>query len=49
LTALRSARTAPSRSKLRPQVVDQVWDLTKGRVRSRYEASRAAKRKLDEQ
>ncbi len=49
LTALRSARTAPSRSKLRPQVVDQVWDLTKGRVRSRYKASRAAKRKLDEQ
>ena len=49
LTALRSARTAPSRSKLRPQVVDQVWDLTKGRVRSRYEASRSAKRKLDEQ
>ena len=48
-TALRSARTAPSRSKLRPQVVDQVWDLTKGRVRSRYQSSRAAKRKSDDQ
>jgi len=47
LAALRSARTAPSRSKLRPQAVDNAWRATKGQMRTRYQQSKAVKRKSD--
>ncbi|HUV11434.1 MAG TPA: MFS transporter [Acidimicrobiia bacterium] len=44
LAALRSARTRPQRTKLRPEAVDRAFDKAKGELRDRYRRNRDVRR-----
>ncbi|MFO7591985.1 MAG: hypothetical protein R6X23_14020 [Acidimicrobiia bacterium] len=46
LAALRSARTRPQRTKLRPEAVDRAFDKAKGEMRDRYRRNRDARRSV---
>ena len=46
LAALRSARTRPQRTKLRPEAVDRAFDKAKGELRDRYRRNRDARRSV---
>jgi hypothetical protein len=45
LAALRSARTKPQRTTLRPESVDRAFDKAKGELRSRYQRSKTGRRR----
>jgi hypothetical protein len=45
LAALRSARTKPHRTTLRPEAVDRAFGKAKGELRDRYQRSKAARRR----
>ncbi len=46
LAALRSARTRPQRTKLRPEAVDRALDKAKGELRERYRRNRDERRTM---
>jgi hypothetical protein len=45
LAALRSARTKPHRTTLRPEAVDRAFGKARGELRDRYQRSKAARRR----
>jgi predicted MFS family arabinose efflux permease len=45
LAALRTARTRPQRTTLRPEAVDRAFDKARDELRSRYRRSKSAKRR----
>jgi hypothetical protein len=45
LAALRSARTKPQRTTLRPEAVDRAFGKAKGELRDRYQRSKAGRRR----
>ena len=49
LAALRSARTRPQRSTLRPEAVDRAFDKAHDELRERYERSKRGRRKAAEE